>query len=115
VPFVDPTEMLRGEPVPGWTGHFFHSENMTFLLWDVAADASPLDEHHHAQEEVWNVVEGKLLLTIAGEERLVGPGGAAVVPPGTGHSARVVSASRAVVAYFPLRLQLPGVTKHEPG
>jgi mannose-6-phosphate isomerase-like protein (cupin superfamily) len=70
----------------------------------------PLHEHHHLQEEVWNVVEGEFLLTINGEERTVGPGGSAVIPPDTPHSARVISACRALVVDHPVRQQLPGGT-----
>src|SRR5262249_35072985 len=99
--------MLPSSPLPGWTGRFFHSENMTFGLWDVAADAADLHEHRHPQEEVWNVVEGEIVLVVGGEERQLGPGTAAVIPPGTPHSARVLGACRAVVADFPVRHQLP--------
>jgi hypothetical protein len=34
-------------------GRFFHSENMTFAIYEVDADAAPIHEHHHPQEEVW--------------------------------------------------------------
>jgi mannose-6-phosphate isomerase-like protein (cupin superfamily) len=109
VPFLDPKVMLHGRPLPGWSGRFFHSENNTFALWDIAADAAPLHEHHHPEEEVWNVVEGELLLTIDGDERPLGPGSGAIVPPGTPHSARVTTACRAVVVDHPVRRHLPGV------
>lgn len=109
MPFLDPADMLQGNPLPGWSGRFFHSENNTFALWDIAADAMPLHEHRHSQEEVWNVVEGELLLTINGEERPLAAGGSAVVPPDTPHSARAISACRAVVVDHPVRQQLPGV------
>ncbi len=109
MPVIDPTEMLHGAPLPGWEGRFFHSDNMTFARWSIAADAAPLHEHHHPQEEVWNVVAGELFLTIDGEEQLVGEGCAAVIPPNTPHSARVERACQALVTDFPVRLQLPGV------
>jgi mannose-6-phosphate isomerase-like protein (cupin superfamily) len=109
VPFVDPADMLSGEPLPGWSGKFFHAENMTFALYDIAEGAAPLHEHHHVQEEVWNVVEGELLITVDGEERLVRAGSAVVVPPDTPHSVTPTGACRAVIADYPLRLQLPGL------
>jgi mannose-6-phosphate isomerase-like protein (cupin superfamily) len=102
--------MFHGNPLPGWSGHFFHSENNTFALWDIAADAMPLHQHHHPQEEVWTVVDGELLLTIDGDERSLGPGYGAVVPADTPHSARVTAACRAVVVDHPVRSQLPGVS-----
>ena len=108
MPFVDPEHMLSGEPLPGWRGRFFHSENMTFAHYDIAADAAPLHEHQHLQEEVWNIVDGDLLVSIDGVEQRLGPGAVAVVPPNTRHSVRVLTAARAIIADYPLRLQLPG-------
>jgi mannose-6-phosphate isomerase-like protein (cupin superfamily) len=100
--------MLNGRPLPGWSGRFFHSEHMTFSHYDIAADAAPLHEHHHPQEEVWHVVSGEVVISIDGEERRLGPGAVAVVPPNTPHSARALSACRAIIADYPLRLELPG-------
>ncbi|HEU0316226.1 MAG TPA: cupin domain-containing protein, partial [Solirubrobacteraceae bacterium] len=83
MPFIGPTEMLRAAPLPGWAGRFFHSENMTFGCWVIADGAADLHEHDHPQEEVWNVVDGAILLIVGGEERRLGPGDAAVIPPGS--------------------------------
>jgi unsaturated pyranuronate lyase len=103
MPFVDSTELSIRERLPGWTSRVFHSDNMTFAYYEIAADAVPLHEHHHSQEEVWNVLEGKLAVTIDGVEHVAGPGCAAVVPPDTAHSARALSACRAIVVDCPLR------------
>ena len=81
---------------------------MTFAHWEIAADALDLHEHSHIQEEVWNVVEGEVVLVVDGVERMLGPGSAAVVPPNAPHSARAVGASRVVVTDHPVRQQLPG-------
>ena len=82
--------MLAGEPLPGWSGRFLHSANMTFAHYDIAAGAAPLHEHQHEQEEVWHIIEG--------EERVLGAGCIAVVPPDTPHSVRPLGACRAVTA-----------------
>src|SRR5262245_3060033 len=97
MPFIRPAEMQIGRPLPGWTGRFYHSQTMTFGVWEIAPDAAPLHEHHHPQEEVWNVVEGEIALTIDGIEQIVGPHMAAVVPPNTRHSARPLGRCRAIV------------------
>lgn len=109
MPFIEASEMVHGAPLPGWSGRFFHSENMTFALWDIAADAVDLHEHQHLQEEVWNVVVGEVVLTIEGAERMLRPGSAAVVPPNAPHSARAVGPCRVIVTDYPLRPDLPGV------
>ena len=113
MPFVDDQEMLSGAPLPGWQGRFFHSENMTFALWTIDAGAADLHEHHHEQEEVWNVVEGEVLLVVDGVEHVVRAGSAAVVPPDTPHAARPRGACRVVVTDFPQREHLPGM-QHAP-
>lgn len=100
--------MTSAEPLAGWKGRFFHSQSMTFAVYEVAADAVPIHEHQHPQEEVWNIVAGKVAMSIDGVQKLLGPGDAAVVPANTPHHARVLMASRAVITDYPLRLQLPG-------
>ena len=114
MPFIRQEEMVRGSPLAGWSGRFFHSENMTFAHWDIADDAVDLHEHRHPQEEVWNVVAGYALLVVGGEEFRLGPGDAAVIPPDTPHRVKVLGACRAVIADFPLRPDLPGVGHVEP-
>jgi mannose-6-phosphate isomerase-like protein (cupin superfamily) len=100
--------MLSGAPLPGWHGRFFHSEHMTFALWTIDAGAAELHEHQHEQEEVWNVVDGAVVVVVDGIERMLDAGSAAVVPPNTPHSARPVGPCRVVVTDFPVREQLPG-------
>jgi unsaturated pyranuronate lyase len=109
MPFIDAADMLSGTPLPGWTGRFFHAENMTFALYDIAEGATPLHEHQHEQEEVWNVVDGEVSITVAGETQTVRAGSAVVVPPDTPHSVTPTVFCRAVIADYPLRLQLPGM------
>jgi mannose-6-phosphate isomerase-like protein (cupin superfamily) len=103
MPFVDSAGIEPWERLPGWKGRAFHSENMTFAYWDIASDAVPLHEHHHPQEEVWNVIEGRLAISIDGVEQVAGPGCAAVVPAGTPHSARPMGACRVIVVDYPIR------------
>jgi len=109
VPFIGAGDMLSGAPLAGWSGRFFHSENMTFGHWDIADGADDLHEHDHPQEEVWNIVEGEVLLVIDGSEAVLGPGDAAVIPPNTRHSAKPVGVCRAIIVDHPTRSQLPGV------
>ncbi len=107
MPFINHAEMLTGAPLHGWSGRFFHSEHMTFAHWEIAEGAADLHEHAHRQEEVWNIVEGDLVLIVDGEERRLGPGDAAVVPSNAPHSVRVIGRCRAVIVDYPLRLDLP--------
>ncbi len=104
-----PSEMLAGEPLPGWNGRFLHSVTMTFAHYEIAAGAAPLHEHQHEQEEVWHIVQGEVALCIDGEEQVLTAGCVAVVPPDTPHAVRPLGACRAIIADYPLRPSLPGL------
>ncbi len=82
---------------------------MTFGHWEIAPGAADVHAHDHPQEEVWNVVEGEVVLVVGEQERRLGPGDVAIIPPNTPHSARPVGACRAIVVDHPVRRQLPGV------
>ena len=71
------------EIVPGFKGRFIHSENMTFVYWDIEADAS-LPEHSHPHEQVISVIEGELDLTVDNKIKKIGPGSVIIVPPNAG-------------------------------
>ena len=109
MPFLEPKDMVSGEPLPGWNARFFHAQNMTFAHYEIAAGAPPLHEHHHHEEEVWNVIDGEVVIAIAGDERTLRAGDVAVIPPDTPHSARAVTACRVVIADHPRRDSLPGM------
>ena len=106
MPFVEPDAMIVITPIRGWTGRVFHSSQMTFGYWEIAADAVDLHEHDHAQEEVWNVVSGEIVLSIDGHERRLDAGDAAIIPPGVRHAAVVLGPCRAIVVDHPVRIAL---------
>ena len=102
MPFVDTAAIEEYERLPGWHGRIFQSPSMTFATWRFRAGAE-IHAHHHEQEEVWQVLEGELEVTIGGETRRAGPGMAAIVPADTLHSVRALSDGRAMVVDWPLR------------
>jgi mannose-6-phosphate isomerase-like protein (cupin superfamily) len=59
MPFVDVSNLDVIERLPGWRGRYFHSQSMTFAHYDFARGSS-IHEHHHPQEEVYEVIEGEL-------------------------------------------------------
>ena len=109
MPFIDTNELNIKEPRPGWRGRFLNSQNLTFAHYTTAAGAS-IHEHSHPQEEVWNVLEGELEVTIDGVTQIAGPGCVAIVPPNTLHSVRSLTDSRSIVVDYPLRPAIGGIT-----
>ena len=102
MPFVDTSQLRVVERLPGWRGRYFHSPSMTFAHYDFAAGSS-IHEHYHPQEEVWNVIEGELEITVDGVTQTIRPGVAAIVPGGVRHSAKALTAGRAIIVDYPLR------------
>jgi quercetin dioxygenase-like cupin family protein len=87
---------------PGWRGRFFDSPSMSFAQYEFDAGSS-IHEHSHPQEEVWQIIEGELDITIAGVTRRAGPGFVGIVPGNTRHSVVAVSNGRAFIVDYPLR------------
>jgi len=102
MPFLDTNELPAVERLPGWRGRHFHSASITFGHWEFSAGAS-IHEHRHPQEEVWEVVEGELEVTVDGVTAVAGPGFAAIVPPNVPHAVRALSDGRAIVVDQPPR------------
>ena len=106
MPFVDTKTLQVIERKPGWYGRYFHSPNMTFAHYDFSKGSS-IHEHFHAQEEVWQVIEGELEVTVDGVAQVAGPGVAAIVPPNVRHSVKAITDGKAIVVDYPLRPQEP--------
>lgn len=102
MPFVDTSRLDVIERLPGWHGRYFHSSSMTFAHYDFVRGAS-IHEHFHAQEEVYEVIEGELEVTIDGVAQIVRPGVVAIVPGGVRHSVKALSDGRAIIVDSPLR------------
>lgn len=102
---VDTADLKVVQRLPGWRGRSFNSPNMTFVHYEFDAGAS-IHEHHHEQEEVWNVIEGELEVTIGGVVQAAKAGMVAITPPNTPHSVRALTAGRAIVVDTPLRRDL---------
>ena len=102
MPAIDTESLPVVERLPGWRGRFFHSANMTFAHYDFERDSS-IHRHFHPQEEVWEVIEGEIELTVDGVTQIARPGLVAIVPPNVPHSAKALTNGRAIIIDYPLR------------
>jgi len=78
---------------------------MTFAHYDFERGSS-VHEHFHPQEEVWEVIEGEIEVTIDGVAQIAKPGVVAIVPSGVRHSIKALTAGRAIIVDYPLRHDL---------
>jgi len=101
--FVDTSKLNVIERKPGWYGRFFHSPNMTFAHYEFKR-GSTVHTHFHDQEEVWQVIEGELELTVDGVVQVAGPGMAAIVLPNVPHSIKALTDGKAIVVDYPTRM-----------
>jgi quercetin dioxygenase-like cupin family protein len=102
MPFVDTSSLKVIERLPGWFGRYFHSASMTFAHYDFKRGAS-IHEHFHPQEEVYEVTDGELEVTIDGEAHVARPGLVAIVPSNARHSIKALTDGRAIIVDYPLR------------
>jgi quercetin dioxygenase-like cupin family protein len=102
MPFVDTRSLPVIERLPGWHGRYFHSANMTFAHYHFARGAS-IHEHFHAEEEVYEVIEGELEVTIDGEAQIARAGFVAIVPSNARHSVKALTDGRAIIVDHPVR------------
>jgi quercetin dioxygenase-like cupin family protein len=109
MPFVDTSGLKVTERLPGWRGRYFHSTSMTFAHYDFTEGAS-IHEHYHPQEEVWEVIEGELEVTIDGQAHVARAGVVAIVPGDVRHSVRALTNGRAIIVDYPLRHDLGSST-----
>ena len=102
MPFLDAGSLPVIERLPGWHGRYFHSASMTFAHYDFMHGSS-IHEHFHPQEEVYEVIEGELEMTVDGVTQIVRPGLVAIVPAGVRHSVKALTDGRAIIIDSPVR------------
>lgn len=102
MPFIDTASLKVTERLPGWHGRYFHTPNMTFAHYDFVR-GSTIHEHSHPQEEVYEVIEGELELTIDGVTQIARPGIVAFVPANARHSVKALTDGRAIIVDHPAR------------
>jgi quercetin dioxygenase-like cupin family protein len=100
--FVDTSTLPVIERLPGWHGRYFHTANMTFAHYDFKR-GSIIHEHFHPEEEVYEVIEGELEVTVGGEAQIARAGIVAIVPSNVRHSVRALTDGRVIIVDHPAR------------
>jgi quercetin dioxygenase-like cupin family protein len=100
--FIDLENLEKKELVKGGHVRFVHTEKMTFAYWILEQGTEvPLHSHHH--EQVVNVIEGEIDLTLDGETRRLVPGQVAVISSNAEHAAKAATACRIIDVFCPVR------------
>lgn len=69
----------------------------------VVTRGASIHEHFHPQEEVYEVIEGELEVTIDGMAQIARTGLVAIVPGNVRHSVKALTAGNAIIVDYPLR------------
>ncbi|SDR60853.1 Cupin domain-containing protein [Rhizobiales bacterium GAS113] len=102
MPFVDTRSLKVFERLPGWKGRYFHSENMTFAHYDFTRGSS-IHEHFHPEEEVYEVLDGELEVTIDGVVEIARAGFVAIIPSNVRHSVKALTDGQVIIVDHPAR------------
>ena len=100
MPFIDAGSLNAIERLSGWHGTYFHSASMTFAHYDFKV-CSPVHEHFHPEEEVYQVIEGELEMTINGATQIARAGLVAIVPGNIRHSVKALTDGRVNIVAYP--------------
>lgn len=100
-------DIKEKEPVPGLTGRFVHSENMTVAYWNFEPGIA-VPSHSHEHEQIVNVIEGTLDLTIEDETIRLESGSVVVIPSNAAHSGQSVTQCRVIDVFHPTREDFKG-------
>jgi quercetin dioxygenase-like cupin family protein len=87
---------------PGLRARIVHTER-TSQSWVEIDDGASFPEHRHPHEQVVNVLDGTLELTVSGETHLLRPGDVFIIPPHAPHSGRALSRCRVLDVFAPVR------------
>ena len=102
MPFLDTNSLPVIERLPGWHGRYFHSQNMTFAHYDFTRGSS-IHEHCHPKEEVHEVIEGELDMTVDGAAQITRAGLVAIVPANVRHSVKALTDGEVIIVDCPAR------------
>ena len=100
--FIHLDDIEQRELVPGFKVRFVHSQGMTLAYWDIA-EGSALPMHSHPNEQIVNVIDGELELTVSGEAHVLKPGDVYVLEPDVPHGGKAVTRCRVIDAFHPVR------------
>ena len=95
-------EMPPKEMVTGVRARFIHSSNMTVAYWEMEAGGS-LPEHSHPHEQIVNVLEGEIRLSVDGETQNIGKESVVVIPSNVPHGGEAIVNSRLLDVFYPVR------------
>src|SRR3954469_22379778 len=102
MPFANLATTKTRHIFPGVAGRYAHEARLTVGEIDLAAGAV-VAAHQHPHDQLSYVISGEVEFTIGAETRVMRAGMVALIPGGTPHGCRALTACRLVDAFTPVR------------
>ena len=87
---------------PGITGHYAHGDKVTFGFVELKKGSS-VPMHHHIQEQITYIIEGRLDMVIGGDAFSLTDGMYHVISSNTPHSALAITDCKVIDVFGPVR------------
>lgn len=101
-PFKELRHIEEREILPKCHVRFVHSDNMTLSYWNLE-EGAVIPEHSHPHEQVCNMIEGRMELTVGDEMRLMTAGSVALIGSNTPHSVKALTPCYVIDVFYPIR------------
>lgn len=101
-PYVNLSEIAIKDILPGFHARMIHTESVTVAHFRIDA-GSVLPEHFHVHEQITNVLDGELEMTIDGVTRVCKSGDCAVIPSNVPHAGRALTDVWVIDIFCPTR------------
>lgn len=102
MPFINLENTAEKELIPGFQAKLIHTENLTIGYFSIKA-GSVLPEHSHVHEQISNVLEGELEMTVHKETQILKTGMVMVIPSGAIHSGKALTDCLILDVFSPVR------------
>lgn len=96
------SEIPQKDLVKGIKGRYFHTDSNTVGFVDIEKGAI-LPAHSHVHEQITQITEGQLEMTIDGKTQVLEPGTILFIPSNVVHSAVALTDCRVTDIFSPVR------------
>lgn len=101
-PFLNLDNIREKELVPGFYAKLIHAKGLSIAYVRIEG-GSILPEHAHFHEQVTNVLQGELEMTVGGIRSVVKAGEVVVIPSNVPHSAKAITDCQVMDVFQPVR------------